>query len=1158
MNPLISETLKHSKFNALKEAIARKEKNISIIGLTEEAAVHMVCALYNYTNVRPVFVCPNISTARKTIQNLKFYSEKEIVFFPPREYVYYTTAAKSKEEENERVYAIKKILNDEDIIIVTTIDAVSENILNKDTYKNLNFRITVSETIDIYELIKRLDMLGYKREDVVSVKGKYSVRGGIIDIFVFEDEYPYRIELFGNEVDSIRRFDKDTQKSIENIDSFEISFSSEYIISKQRIDDTIKYLQEYVLDKDKELKENILSDIELLSQNEIEEVIDKYFKLLVKDESSILDYLNNKYAIYFDEVSKCINRSQSITEEEKETIKILKKKNEIVEEFVSTHFSFDEILKKTNRLSDVFLSRVDKDRVLHAKRKEYSFSCREVNFFRSSMDLFIKEIKKFKSEKKLIFIGLSSELKIDMMIEALNENNIFATKLNNISEINTLEKGKVYIAEAFITSGYVIDDLDIVVAAEEITNIKRRDTIKKEELIGSIIQSFEDLEIGDYVVHQTYGIGKYLGTETITTDKVSKDYIKIEYKDSSKLYIPITSLDFIRKYVCEEGYVPKVNSLTSNAWEKTKQRVKEHTKDIAKDLIVLYAERKAKKGFKFSLDTPWQREFESDFEYELTYDQKKAIEELKCDMEKEMPMDRILCGDVGYGKTEIAIRGAFKSCMDSKQVAYLVPTTILCMQQYNVFKNRMEKFGIKVEMLSRFKTKSEQLNIIKELKEGNIDIIIGTHRLLSADVMFKDLGFLIIDEEHKFGVEHKEKIKKLRKNIDVLSMTATPIPRTLHMSMIGIYDISVILEPPLERLPVKTYVLEYDTELIQSAIEKELARDGQIIYLNNRVENIAKITEKVKKLAKSARVEFAHGKENAKDIEDKMISFINHDIDILVCTTILESGIDIPNANTLIIENADRLGLASLYQIRGRVGRSSRLAYAYITYRKNNVITEEAMKRLNAIKEYTEFGSGLKIALKDLEIRGAGNILGEKQHGHMISVGYDMYVNMLKEAIEIEKNKLTNQETEKVVEEKIKEKYIENKIEDVKISIDISANIPDEYINSSVVKINMYQKLSNAKTDEELKNITNELVDRFGEIPIETLNLIQIIHIRNMARILNINEIKTTGDYILFISKYHQNNIKYKLTDELKYDILSYIKLTLISFMKKLKVEEKG
>ncbi|MBP8619760.1 MAG: transcription-repair coupling factor, partial [Clostridia bacterium] len=706
------------------------------------------------------------------------------------------------------------------------------------------------------------------------------------------------------------------------------------------------------------------------------------------------------------------------------------------------------------------------------------------------------------------------------------DNNVSVEVLDNIWREDNLKKSKVYITYGIVSGGFYSSIQDLVVIAEPVsgTNVKRK--VKREFSKGTDIESFEDLKIDDFVVHENHGIGIYKGISSINVQEVVKDYIKIEYANNGVLYVPINQLDLVKKYVCDDSSKPKINSLGTKEWEKTKKKVTAHVEEIAKELLSLYAKREKNPGYAFSPDTPWQKEFEESFKYDLTDDQKQAVSEIKEDMESPRVMDRLLCGDVGYGKTEVALRVAFKAVMDKKQVAYLVPTTVLCLQQYRTFKERMEKFGIRVEMLSRFKTKKEQTDILKDLVDGKIDVLVGTHRMLSNDVFFKDLGLLIIDEEHRFGVKAKESIKKIKETVDVLSMTATPIPRTLHMSMVGIRGMSTLNEPPLERLPVHTYVMEYNDTVIKEAIEKELLRDGQVFYLNNRVEGIEDLANKVKSLVPSARVEYAHGQMEPHQIEDIMLKFINHEFDVIVCTSILESGIDIPNANTLIVENADKLGLAQLYQIRGRVGRSSRLAYAYITYQKNRQISEVAEKRLRAIRDFTEFGSGFKIALRDLEIRGAGSLLGKEQHGHMLKVGYDMYLSLLEKAVNKEKNNIS--ETQNIEQE-------------IKIDLDVSAYISDSYISDPIQKINMYQKISDINDKDMMLDVIDELIDRYGELPKETENLIKIVEIRNQARKLGITKICSFGE-ILKIEPY---NLKIKLTNFTRSDILIRVQLEL-------------
>jgi len=1150
MNVLIEEPIKFSKFNKLVKDIEIGNDRLSIIGLTDSQNAHMIYSLYNYSKRNPVIVCPNVTAAKKMIQDLKFYSNIEIVYFPAREVIYYDSDIESREIENARVYAINKILTGKPCIIVTVIEALMQKMLSKDTYKNKSMVFKTENEISLDDISCNLLELGYSRHEIVDSKGQFAVRGGIIDIFPINADSPYRIELFGNEIDSIREFDVETQKSTNNISEFEITFSNEYIVAeekKEKLDILKKELETENISN--ELKKKINEDIEKIEENGPQKNIYQYFNLFVDEDITFLDYLDDR-VIYFTEISRCFERAKAIIAENNETLKIVLNKDIVHPKYAFKYSNFEELEVKYKHLLTVYLDRINKDRNLHAKRKEYSFSCREVNFFRSSMDVQINEIKKYLNGENLVIIVFSTLKKVETIKNALIDNGIKTKQVYSLDEVNANDRNQVYILNGIVSSGFVYEEMNIVVLAEDIsgTNLKN-DKKKSKDFLGEMLNSYNDLNIGDYVVHETHGIGKYLGVETVETYGVVKDYIKIEYKDGGVLYVPVTSLEYVKKYVCEDGFVPKVNKLGTKEWERTKYKVGKHIKDIAKDLIKLYAKREQAVGYAFDKDTPWQNEFESDFEYELTEDQKRCIDEMKKDMEAAKPMDRLLCGDVGYGKTEVAIRGAFKAVMGGKQVAYLVPTTVLCLQQYNVFKHRMEDYGIRVEMLSRFKTKKEQKEILQQLELGGIDVVVGTHRLLSKDVKFKDLGFLIIDEEQRFGVEHKEAIKKYRTGVDVLSMSATPIPRTLHMSMIGIRDVSVILEPPLERMPVHTYVMGYDDEIIKQAIEKELDRDGQVFYLNNRVENIEEIAEKVKRLVPYAKVEYAHGQMPPKQVEDIMLKFMDRDINVLVCTTILESGIDIPNANTIVVENADKLGLAQLYQIRGRVGRSNKLAYAYVTYNKGRTISEDAEKRLVAIKDYTEFGSGLKIALRDLEIRGAGNLLGAEQHGHIADIGYEMYAAMLERAIKEEQAINKNEEVGNLNETN----YLNN---DVKISIDISANIPDSYISSSSVKIEMYQKLSNANSEEELRDITLELIDRFGNVPKELENLISIIEIRNLCRELNITELKCKCEHFVILPY----NMKFRLTKGEKHDILLTVKTTLKDLIKSRSLEnmEKG
>ena len=810
----------------------------------------------------------------------------------------------------------------------------------------------MQENYELEKIKEKLINLGYERSDSVDGRGKFSIRGGILDISL-DNEEGARIEFWGDEIDSIRTFDYLTQRSKEMIEKITIYPATEMVLEKN-IENIISKIE------DKE-------DKELIKTGEYVNKIDKYFNKFYDETQNLIDYLDNDYIIFLDEISKIKARTENIKKDNENLIKSIIERQKYIPEALQCMAEYLEIMEKVDEKQNIYLERQDigfiDTKTMHAKRNGYSFSYREVNFFRSSISSCIEEIQEgIKKQKTIIILGGSEEN---------------CKKLKNIFNEKDIDTSKITIKQGAMSTGFDCSDFNLLlITGEELfSSIATKRRISSQEFKEGKRVVFADLKIGDYIVHKTHGIGKFIGVNTIKADNIVKDYIKIQYKDDDILYIPTNQLDNIRKYIGTGDKEPKLNRLGSKEWQTAKSKVKSNLQEVAKNLIELYAKRQKEVGYAFSKDTEWQRQFEDNFEYTETDDQLRCIQEMKKDMESNKPMDRLLCGDVGYGKTEVAIRGAFKACMDQKQVAYLVPTTILANQQYDTFKERMKEFPIKIELLNRFKTKKEQENIVKKLKLGEIDIVIGTHRLLSKDVNFKNLGLLIIDEEHRFGVRDKEKIKELKTNIDVLSMTATPIPRTLHMSIMGIRDMSVIYEPPKNRRAVQTYVLEYDEEVVKEAILKELERNGQVFYLYNNVEGIEKKANNILSLVKEAKVGYAHGQMSGTELEEIMLNFINKKIDVLVCTTILESGIDIPNANTIIVENADRLGLAQLYQIRGRVGTSNTQAYAYITYKKDKLISEVAEKRLRAIKEFTEFGSGFKIAMRDLEIRGAGSLL---------------------------------------------------------------------------------------------------------------------------------------------------------------------------------------
>ena len=1135
MNNLVKSFENSEKYKEIVRELTKSKSDLSIFGLTDSLEAHLVYSLTNNINKSSCIICSNSMNAKKMVQDLKFVSDVEVLYFPARQITYYSVDAESKDIENMRMEVINKVISGKRIIIVTTVDAIMQKCMRLDKYNLDKIELSVGKKVKIDSILEALSNLGYERASFVEGKGQFSVRGDIIDIFSANDDLPHRIEISFDEVESIRTFDTVTQRSIDNVKEFELSNVSEFSFTEADKEKLIQRLTEEIeSSSSREYISNVKEDISFIENYEITKVMDKYFEIIFDDSVCFLENLKG-FTIFVDEPSRCSEKAGSILYENEEMLKMLLEKEYLNPSFAAKYYSFIDIEKILKDFPNVFFEKFNLDSALHNSRKKINFDANEMNFYKSSVETLEHDIKN-KSDT-IVLLVFPSLVRVEQIKNMLLDIKVHVKKVDNLFSEN-FEIGKVYIYQGIISSGYSSKDFKLTIIAEQVTGVyNKAKRNSKSNKFGEIINSFEDLKIGDYVVHESHGIGIYRGIETVEVERVISDYMKIEYAGSANIFVPISQIDSIKKYMCDDEARPKLNTIGSKEWHKARAKAKANVDEVAKELVELYALRDKAKGFKFSMDTPWQKEFEDDFPYELTEDQSYAVEDVKKDMEDEKPMDRLLCGDVGYGKTEVAIRAAFKAVMDSKQVAYLVPTTVLSLQQYNTFKSRMEKFGIKVEMLSRFKSQAEQKKIVKGLQEGKVDIVIGTHRLLSKDVIFKDLGLLIIDEEHRFGVKAKETIKELKQNVDVLSMTATPIPRTLNMSMIGVRTMSTLSTPPLERMPVHTYVMEYDENIIKVAIERELSRDGQVFYINNRVENIEEVASRVRMLVPNARVAYAHGQMDAKDIEDIMLAFVNHEIDVIVCTTILESGIDIPNANTLIVEDADKLGLAALYQIRGRVGRSSRLAYAYITYKKDKLLSEISEKRLKAIKDFTEFGSGFKIAMRDLEIRGAGNILGKAQHGHMVAIGYEMYISMLEKAIQSASKKKS--------ENNLEEDLIKNM--EVKIDLPVSAYIPDKYIPDMIQKIAMYHKISEITNDKESLSVVEEMLDRYGPLPKETENLLKIVEIRNLCRSLEVKKISKKGDYLVMESDKSDKNIRYNIPTK---DLLLFAEFSLKQLIK--------
>ena len=1082
MKFLVQELANNKKFAEIVENVKEKISPIAISGLSDVSKANVISAILESTKRKVCVVTYNEIQAKKLVKDLKYFF-KQVYFFPKREIAPYDYIAESKDLPYERIAILNKMVlqekSKEPLIIVTTIEAVMQKMISKEElYENIvDFKVGQSYSIE--ELKQTFVKLGYERSNLIEGQGQFSIRGGIVDVGL-SDKVGVRIEFWGDEVDSIRYFKIDSQRSTEMIQNITIFPAHEFItndVSKaiKKIEDNYK---------------NVDEDIELIKNGETISKIDKYFNEFYEKQNYFLDYLSEKYLIFIDENSKVEQRKENIVIENNNLIKSLIEKERIVPESIKnvSDYEYDYSKKQI-----IYLEQND----IIKNILKFSFTTREINYYKAEIDLLISDLKEYVKKNKVIILG-GNETTANKICELLKEKEIIYKYEEEIKEVNS---GEIVVTLGAFSAGFQNYDLKLVVI--NLSN-SFEETSKRKKYKSSAFKQgekivFADLKEGDLVVHKLHGIGQFMGVNTITTaDKITKDYIKIKYRNDDILYVPTDSLDNVRKYIGGGDTSPKLNKLGTKEWENTKSKVKKNLEVIAKDLVELYAKRQHIKGFEFSKDTPWQKQFEDGFPYQETDDQLRCIEEVKKDMQKPIPMDRLLCGDVGYGKTEVAIRAAFKAVMDQKQVAYLVPTTVLANQQYEEFKSRMEEFPIRVDLLNRFRTKKEQEEVIKKLKLGELDVVIGTHRLLSKDVEFKDLGLLIIDEEQRFGVKDKEKIKQLKNSVDVLTMTATPIPRTLHMSILGVRDMSVIYEPPQNRRPVQTYVLEYDEEIIREAILKEIEREGQVFYLFNNVEQIAKKADDVAKLVPEAKVSYAHGKMSGKELEEIMEAFINKEIDVLVCTTILESGIDMPNANTIIVENAERLGLSQLYQIRGRVGRSNRQAYAYITYKRNKLLSEVADKRLKAIKEFTEFGSGFKIAMRDLEIRGAGSMLGEVQHGHMEQVGYDTYCKLLDEVMK-------ESQGIQVEEEK-----------DVQIDLNISSYIPDDFIKDSSQKIEIYQNIALCRTEEDIQNVIDEIIDRYGKMPDELENLIEIVRIKELSRKVSIAKITQRMENVVF------------------------------------------
>ncbi len=1062
-------------------------------GLTGSARSLLISLLAESLNRPVLLLTHHLSQAQKLYDDLVELSQEDNVYlYPVNELISLEIAIASPELLSQRMDALSGWYKNEKGILIAPVAAVKRFLPTKSKWEHSQLPFTVGESISLEDYTRKLVQLGYKREDMIMSPGEFSIRGGIIDIYPLTSENPIRIELFDDEVDSIRYFDSNTQRSFEEKHtSVTVGPADELLLSDeditrgyQRLEDLLaKTLSKMKNGTDKEaLVRHIEYDIERLKNGERFQEMYKYLELFYDEPTSLIDYLPANGIVVIDEMSRVEETAKKLDHEETEWYKGLFEQQKIVRN-VNLSFDWDESIQSIKKYQMLYISVFLRHIPNTFPENIVNFSCRAMQEFHGQMNLLKGEMTRWEKGNYSVVIVAPNKKRVEKIQSVLEDYDMEAV----IGNEKPLPYKKPTIIEGHISGGFELPLFRVAVLTEQELFKKQTTRKKRKEKISNAerIKSYQELKIGDYVVHANHGIGKYLGIETLELKGNHKDYMLIKYAADDKLFVPIDQIDQVQKYVASEGKEPRLYKLGGSEWKKVKKRVQSSVEDIADDLIKLYAEREAAKGYAFSEDSDLQREFEAAFPYEETEDQLRCIEEIKQDMMKSRPMDRLLCGDVGYGKTEVAIRAAFKAVLDGKQVAVLVPTTILAQQHFETFQERFQDFGVNVGLLSRFRTRKQQNETTEMLEKGLLDVVIGTHRLLSKDVKFKNIGLLIIDEEQRFGVKHKERMKQLKTNIDVLTLTATPIPRTLHMSMLGVRDLSVIETPPENRFPIQTYVIEYNPAFIKEAIEREMSRGGQVFFLYNRVENIERIAEDISMLVEDARVTYAHGQMNETQLESVMLDFLEGNFDVLVSTTIIETGVDIPNVNTLIVYDADKMGLSQLYQLRGRVGRSNRVAYAYFTYQKDKVLTEVAEKRLQAIKEFTELGSGFKIAMRDLSIRGTGNLLGAEQHGFIDSVGFDMYSQMLKDTIEAKK---------------AGKSYEEMKPFDVEISLDLDAYIPSSYIEDEKQKIDMYKRFQTIDKLDDITDIQDELIDRFGDYPSEVENLMIVSKLKLLAK----------------------------------------------------------
>ena len=1062
MQAFVAPLMELAEFETIQKKRKEKKGMIQIAGCVTSQKTHLMYALSDgFAN--KIIAVSSETKAKQIYEEYKFL-DQDVYLYPAKDLLFYQADLRGKYLIKQRMEVFQAMLEKKGITVVTTFDGFMDALIPLEEMKKRILSVKTGDVVDFEELKKDMVRLGYDREEQIEGPGQFAVRGGIMDIYPLTEEVPIRIELWGDEVDSIRTFDVESQRSIENLEEITIYPASDF------------------------------------PEEECKRV-------------SFLDYFDYETSILFlDEPVRLIERGNGVEEEFVQAQANRMESGYQVSDEEMKLFQTREVAERMSQFYGIAFSALDmKCKELRA-REIYNIQTKGVNPYNNSFEMLTRDLKRLKRSGYRVVLLSGSRTRAKRLAEDLRDYNLSSFYSEDLER--EVQDGEIMVTYGHVTEGYEYPMLKFMVISESDIFGQKKKKKKRKAYEGQKIQNFSELKAGDYVVHENHGLGIYQGIEKIEVDKVAKDYMKISYAGGGNLYIPATQLDLIQKYASADAKKPKLNRLGGQEWHKTKTRVRGAVKEIAKDLVELYAARQQQEGFVYGEDTVWQKEFEEMFPFEETEDQLLAIEDTKRDMESTKIMDRLICGDVGYGKTEIAIRAAFKAVQENKQVVYLCPTTILAQQHYNTFMQRMKEFPVRVDLMCRFRSAAQQKKTNEDTKRGLVDIVIGTHRVLNDDLQFRDLGLLIIDEEQRFGVQHKEKIKKLKENVDVLTLTATPIPRTLHMSLIGIRDMSVLEEAPVDRMPIQTYVMEYNDEMVREAIQRELSRGGQVYYVYNKVKDIDEITDKIQKLVPEAVVAYAHGQMRENKLENIMLDFINGEIDVLVSTTIIETGLDISNANTMIIHDADQLGLSQMYQLRGRVGRSNRMAYAFLLYRRDKLLREVAEKRLAAIREFTDLGSGFKIAMRDLEIRGAGNLLGAEQHGHMEAVGYDLYCKMLNEAVKHLKGEITE------------EPYTTT------VDLNVDAFIPASYIPNEYQKLDIYKRIASIENEDEMDDMLEELIDRFGDVPKKVQQLLSIALLKALAHSAYVTAVEQKGEVIKFVM-YEQAKVKVEQIPEL-------------------------